>query len=101
MRTAVFLGAGASKPFGYPLTSEILPAIRQQLKKQTSLFGDSDTRRAAAAELKELLLLLLPGFENDSLARPLVTDVFSLIDHSLSTGHILIPHKNRSALARL
>lgn len=27
MKTAVFLGAGASKPFGYPLTNELLPRI--------------------------------------------------------------------------
>jgi len=27
MRTVLFLGAGASRPFGFPMTAEILPEI--------------------------------------------------------------------------
>jgi hypothetical protein len=41
MECAVFMGAGASKLLGYPLTSEILTAIRGELKKKTTLFGSS------------------------------------------------------------
>jgi hypothetical protein len=55
---AVFLGAGASKTFGYPLTSEILPQIRRRLKNR-SLFpiggADSEARgRAQARRLRKL-----------------------------------------------
>ena len=47
MKTAVFMGAGASKAFGYPLTNEILPAIRDKLRYKTVLFGRSQRNRRA------------------------------------------------------
>jgi hypothetical protein len=95
------MGAGASKPLGYPLTSEILPAIRDELKNKTTLFGGSPSERQATEDLKRLLNLLLPGFHDESLKLPLVTDILSLIDHSLTAGGMLIPGKTSTDLVNL
>lgn len=100
MKTTVFLGAGASKAVGYPVTSEILSEIRRRLKGDTTMFGSSVPNRAAAVRLKALMLRLMPGFRDESLKLPLVTDVLSLLDHALVTGNALLPKKSPSDLAQ-
>src|SRR5436190_874465 len=64
-RIAVFLGAGASKTFGWPLTNELLPIILDGLI-QGDLFKDVriNTPAQNAADrklLRETLLALCPG----------------------------------------
>lgn len=75
-RIALFLGAGASKPFGCPLTNEILPLILQKVKTQTLFMEDRDE----CALLKNFLYKLMPGLIHGK-EFPLITDILSLIDY--------------------
>ena len=80
---ALFTGAGASKTFGFPLTSEILPGIVRQINDGT-LFGRGAADRAAAARLRKALRGMFPGLTRtraDTL--PSITEVLSLIDYSV------------------
>lgn len=96
MTTSVFLGAGASKAFGYPLTTELLPRILQQIDAGT-LFegvnpGDHNDRDRAWFRLG--LTRFFPGLESvrqdhRSVAAPLgigVTDLLTLVDRALQVG---------------
>lgn len=78
---AVFLGAGASKAFGYPLTTEILPKIQKRLRKG-NLFGSGKNDRKANAELGEYFGLLFAGWGRKGIETPPVTDVLSLLDYA-------------------
>jgi hypothetical protein len=78
---AFFLGAGASAPFGYPTTAEILPRMVERLENGGALFHDNgkgaSTKRG---RLRTCIETLLPGaFKVKRL--PLITDVLSLLDH--------------------
>ncbi|HET9865539.1 MAG TPA: SIR2 family protein, partial [Steroidobacteraceae bacterium] len=90
MRTVLFTGAGASKAIGYPLTSELLPLVRERL--DTDLFAQTAGRAAAAnrAELRRYLASLLPGLDRLQPGQlPLITDVFSLVEYSMLAGEAL------------
>src|ERR1044071_5314509 len=91
--TALFLGAGASRAFGYPLTGDILPGIRAGLNDGTLFPLESNPKRERAKmkRLREHLTTLLPAFFDDGIELPLITDVLSLIDLLLSTGEIAVP----------
>jgi len=98
---AVFLGAGASRTFGWPLTNELLPLIIDGIIKE-DLFEDvrinSKSHNAADRELlTEALLALCPGLPltRTSLKKnrqrlPLVTSLLSMLDYSLSSGQALV-----------
>ena len=64
-RTVLFLGAGASRPFGFPMTAEILPEILRRLRKR-SLFrrgraaGTGEAGASTHDELQHLLSRFLP-----------------------------------------
>jgi hypothetical protein len=88
-RTAVFLGAGASKAFGYPLTMEILPEIKKHLLKG-KLFGTKNSQKAAEAELDSYFSRLLPGWNDGGIVLPPITDILSLVDHALLSNTTLI-----------
>lgn len=88
MGYAIFLGAGASKTFGFPLTAEILPKIRSRL-----LVGGLFERTPYAAQQEEDLRVLLksifPGIAaiaDEGL--PLITEVLSLVDYSLISSSV-------------
>lgn len=110
-RVAVFLGAGASKCFGWPLTSELLPAIISGLVDE-DLFDDSrvNTRNENKGDrqlLKKTLRALCPGirFDRDYLNKkandlPLVTSLLSMLDFSLLTGQSLIAGLARDQMSR-
>lgn len=97
----MFLGAGASKTFGWPLTNELLPIILDGLI-QGDLFEDDriNTEAENAADrdlLKKTLVALCPGmvlsrkFLRDCKDRlPLVTSLLSMLDFSLSAGHSIV-----------
>jgi hypothetical protein len=89
----LFLGAGASRAFGYPLTSAILPHIRAGLQDNSLLPLESNPRRERAKmkRLREHLGTLLPAFFDDDIELPLITDVLSLIDLLLTTGEVAVP----------
>ena len=100
-KVAVFLGAGASKTFGWPLTNELLPIIIDGIIEE-DLFEDvrinTEKHNAADRELlTEALLALCPGlpFTRTSLKKtqqrlPLVTSLLSMLDYSLSSGQALV-----------
>lgn len=90
-----FLGAGASYPFGLPLTKDILPEILKSIEGN-DLFceikrGDhsKEERKQMENDLKNFICLLMPGldalykqFKKDkSTNLPLITDLLSIIDH--------------------
>ena len=94
--TVVFLGAGASKAFGFPLTSDILPELRRGLREST-LFGGRDA--AHVEQLNAFLTDIFPGFHtlpDDEL--PLITDVLSLIDYSIHTLSAPAPKREVNGL---
>lgn len=82
MSMAIFMGAGASRPFGFPLTNDILPRIREGIASGR-LFQQFYAGERDAAELDEYLRLLMPGFGQNDIVLPPITDVLSLIDYSL------------------
>jgi NAD-dependent SIR2 family protein deacetylase len=93
MSRALFLGAGASRAFGYPLTGDILPHIRAGLNDGSLLPHESNPKRERAKmkRLREHLGTLLPAFFDDDIELPLITDVLSLIDLLLTTGEVAVP----------
>ena len=99
-RIAVFLGAGASAPFGYPITRELLKKIVCSLDRGTSGFlktlaGDpSDTGRHNRDLLSQYLSALLPGESVPRQNLPLVTTLLSLLDYSLSVGQSVLPSQS-------
>jgi hypothetical protein len=101
-KVAVFLGAGASKTFGWPLTNELLPIILDGLIKK-DLFEDvringKPENEADRELLKKALIALCPGLEisrdyiNQNRARlPLVTSLLSMLDFAIAAGHAIVP----------
>ncbi|MBK7556863.1 MAG: hypothetical protein IPI54_00395 [Chitinophagaceae bacterium] len=97
---AMFLGAGASKAFNYPVTKEILNLIITDIKSGI-LFTDDDIndRQAELYRIlvKELIINLSPGlrpaFENGKTAEenklPLITDLLSQAEHLYNNEHTL------------
>jgi hypothetical protein len=98
--TVLFLGAGATRPFGIPLTAEILPALLQRLRDRT-LFGRGKQARDAATLLGRLLRAFAPGLGRKSIELPLITDLLSVIDHMLATGQAVRPGLGPHELDRL
>lgn len=118
-KIAVFLGAGASRTFGRPLTSELLPIILNGLIHET-LFEELSLveeqvpsekkhlfeggrlnspadNKADRALLQDALIALCPGIvlkkeflENNSKKLPLVTSLLSMLDFSLANSQALI-----------
>ncbi len=87
-RIALSLGAGASKPLGFPLTGEILPEILARLGAK-SLFGPATAKpRPSEADLRAFLFELMPGLSHHDSSPPLITDVLSLIDQMLAAGNV-------------
>jgi UDP-2,3-diacylglucosamine pyrophosphatase LpxH len=103
-----FLGAGASKSLGYPLTNEIMPMILESLlKKDLFQLGDAKSALERAGEKKLLrwLHLLYPGLKNVKISNgnptskvPTITEILSIVDHfffyntpphpEISDGHL-------------
>ena len=90
----IFLGAGASKTFGYPLTRELMFRIFQGLQSGSVLSEQVRSNGkpiAVGGELFRFLAKLLPGDRNTEASMPMVTAVLSLLDFALSTGQVLLP----------
>lgn len=95
-RVAMFLGAGASKAFGLPLTAEILPTILLRLKRGSLFRG----RHGAAyrKRLRTLFLTLFPGIEHVDSTHVLVTEVLSIIDYMIASACVPAPLARRDDL---
>jgi hypothetical protein len=90
-RTVLFLSAGASEPFGYPLTKAIFTLIEARLRTKQLFRRDRKTFPKAAADEKRLLRYLddfLPGCREKDAELPPITDVLSLIDHLLLAQNV-------------
>jgi hypothetical protein len=108
---AVFLGAGASKALGLPITSDIFPMLLNRLVGEPTdgepLFGGDPIDRD---RLKRCLYAILPGLdevvasakERDSWVNslPLITDVLSAVDFFLLSASAPIPGLPLSELAQ-
>lgn len=95
---AVFLGAGASKMFGYPLTRDLMFRIFQGLQDGSILSRDvaatGARNRLPSQALLDFLVELLPGERYTENLIPQVTAVLSLLDFSLATGQALLPGRS-------
>ena len=101
----LFLGAGASRPFGIPMTAEILPHILAHLA-DGSLFTDppgasAKTAARARADLEDGLKRLVPGLFRGGVEPPLITDLLSFLDQFLAERHAAGPRLGVAALDRL
>ena len=104
--TVVFLGAGASKALGLPLTNEIVPMVLKGLRNRT-LFDDDS---AARERLNRCLLAVLPGLNemikdvsDEELSRkpiPLITDLLTSIDFLVRSTNAPIPKFGLEDLSR-
>jgi hypothetical protein len=88
--TALFLGAGASAVFGYPITSQLLEKIFL-FAGDVDFLADLDGRSPVVGRrncriLSSYLGQLLPGKGQKKDRLPLVTPQLSLLDYSLATG---------------
>ncbi len=88
MSTCCFLGAGASREFGIPLTNALMPAILDRLRSG-DLFGKSAMHRAMARRLLGFLRHVFPGLGRKDVAAPSIIDVLSLVDYAISTSTAL------------
>jgi NAD-dependent SIR2 family protein deacetylase len=106
---AIFLGAGASKTFGYPITRDLMLKIFEGLiqgrilEKNASGPGavSADPLVDPRAELLGFLTKLLPGERYSEAKVPMVTGVLSLLDFSLTTGQALLPGHTLDATRRV
>ena len=87
-RTVLFLGAGASRPFGFPVTAEILPEVLRRLEPSPGELGD-------------LLGRFLPALFRGAAEAPLITDLLSLVDHLIATRNAPQPDLGVADLDRL
>jgi hypothetical protein len=85
---AIFLGAGASKSFGYPLTRDLMFQIFRDLQRGRLL---SRHNSAPRQKLLKFLTELLPGERTSKNEVPMVTGVLSLLDFAIATGQALLP----------
>jgi hypothetical protein len=98
-RLALFLGAGVSRPVGFPLSAEILPLMLRRLDGGTLLTRDQPNDQGP--ELKRLLSQLLPALFEPGVDPPLITDLLSLVDQLLLDGHALGSELGPQSLDRL
>jgi hypothetical protein len=96
---ALFLGAGVSRPLGFPLSAEILPLILRRLDEGTLLASAGDGRQGT--ELRRLLSSFLPALFEEGIEPPLITDLLSLVDQLLVDGHALSRELGAAALDQL
>ncbi len=101
-KIAVFLGAGASKAFGYPLTSEILPEMLRRIAAG-KLFGATGEQAEKDRQfLGQFLQELLPGLDRTKPEDlPLITEVLSQVDYSLAEGIAIHPYRDIEGMQHL
>ena len=95
-RIVLFVGAGASAAFGFPVTNQILPQIWRDLHDESETGGwrkwagfkataNRPAQANAARELKQFLSSILPGLDSTNPGAVLgasIVDVISMLEHS-------------------
>lgn len=89
-RVVMFVGAGASREFGGPLTNEILPKIVRGIHRKT-LFGKGQKHEQERKTLQRLLEGLMPGIMAVDQRYVLITEVLSLVDYMLLSAFVPAP----------
>jgi NAD-dependent SIR2 family protein deacetylase len=89
-RAIVFVGAGASRACGYPVTADILPRVIASLENGEFLSGKmfDEPIQKHAKPLVHMLRLLVP---QTSGYVPQITEVLSILDHCIASGEELFP----------
>ena len=108
-RFVLFLGAGASVPFGYPTTDGILERIQKAIRPGIPLARRPGWLRKVlerhprlCAELREGLSLVLPGRQlNGKDNNASIIDVLSIVDYLLGAHLSLAPDFREAELRRL
>jgi hypothetical protein len=106
-RLAVFLGAGASVPHGYPTIPGVLPRILSSLRDRSwrrwgGLVGQGDEAEQRVGELGEILTILLPGLGRgvEFSGGASITDLMSLIDQLIGEARSPLPRFSEEQLRR-
>lgn len=88
-KIVLFLGAGASKVFGYPLTTEIFPMILEGIENKMIFKNDSGKNdEEELAHLDYFLRKLFPGLNKVATDKlPQITEILSLLDHLIIHGN--------------
>lgn len=106
-RTVLFLGSGASVPFGYPTTNEILDRIAKSLnppasfRKKRPVWSKWVDRYEdeIRGELRAVLRAVLPGFKHHARKRGAsIIDVLSTVDFHIANS---LPLSSNFGLERL
>jgi hypothetical protein len=84
--SVVFLGAGASKSLGLPLTNEIFGEVLNGISDGTLFEGGIPEALENRQALKGLFDALLPGAAG---AAPFITDLLSMLDHAMLQANAL------------
>lgn len=108
-RIVLFLGAGASVPFGYPTTDGILPRISSAI--QDSIEGRArpawlrrleEREPGICTELQRGIELILPGTaQRSATGNASITDVLSIIDYLINARLSLAPEFRSQELRKL
>lgn len=90
---ALFLGAGSSAAFGYPVTAKLFPLIREKLqtRKLFDLASNPKRERAKMRRLHDYLERLMPAVFSPGVELPWITEVLSLLDHFVQAQQIPAP----------
>ncbi len=90
-KIVLFVGAGASRACGYPLTSDILPRILQCLRDGEFSRGKLKDEHigANARPLMRTLRHLVPKARSGYM--PQITEVLSILDYCIDSGEELFP----------
>ena len=84
--SVVFIGAGASKSLGLPLTNEIFGEVLNGISTGTLFEGGIPEALENRQALKGLFDALLPGAAG---AAPFITDLLSMLDHAMLQANAL------------
>ena len=87
-KRVLFLGAGASVPFGLPLTRDILALILKRIQQKTLLQGMIDVcfTEAHFDALLGFLRKIIPGLPTEGKNLPSITLVLSLVDQFIASN---------------
>jgi hypothetical protein len=90
-KLVLFVGAGASRACGYPLTGDILPLVLQCLENGTFSNGNLKDEHIGAKSRQPLKMLryLVPKSKESYV--PQITEVLSILDYYLDSGEELVP----------